>query len=181
MDEQNKEMEELEFRKSLEDFCGDMEQKHSTIRPAVGYYGTIRSSEEKNAMICWNKPEYDDTCGRWFESSGAHFACWRDAQAFQEADDMDMWEFHSEHPDICVRESFCEIEYGKVNGIIKNAHYLLIDYRGEKHRSFSFEISHVSKEELAEWEAAVMKWHATGEIKTAHFFCDSMHWAWKNN
>ena len=159
-----------------------MEEKYiNTIRPAVGYYSIIRSSEYESAMIRWHEPEYDENCDRWFEYSGCGFASWRDCQAFQEADDMEMWEFRAEHPDICVRESFCEIEYGKQEGVIKRVHYLLIEYAGERHRSFSFELCHISKEDLTEWEAAVKNWHADGELKTANFFCDSMHWAWQKN
>lgn len=153
----------------------------NTLRPAVGYYSIIRSSEDEGAMIHWNKPEYDENCNRWFESCGCGFACWRDGQALQEADDMEVWEFHLENPDICVRESYCEIEYGKKDNIIKNVNFLLLDYCGKRNRSFSFEISNVSKEELMEWEAAVRNWHATGDLQTEHFYCSSMHWNWSDN
>ena len=177
-----KDMEMEEFQRSLDEFCAGTEETYvSPFRPDVGRYRIIRSSEDENAMLYWNMPEFDKSCGRWFESCGCGFCSWRDCQAFQEADDMEMAMFHADHPDICVRESFCEIKYGETHEIIENISYLLIDYRGTKHRSFSFDINHVSKDELTEWEAAVRNWHATGEVKTEHFACHSMHWAWREN
>ena len=105
---------------------------NNIIRPAVGRYSIIRSSEDENAMIRWNTPEFDNSCGRWFESCGCGFASWRDAKYLQETDDLEMEVFRENHPDICVKESFCELEYGKDPEIIESAWIFLAEYDGRR-------------------------------------------------
>lgn len=149
------------------------------IRPAVGCYSIIRSSEDPNAMIHWNTPEFDSTCGRWFESCGCAFASWRDAKYLQETDDLEMEEFRNERPNVCVKESFCEIEYGKDIDMIEHAWILLVEYNGKKHRKFSCDVNNIPKSNWGVWERAIRNWHATNEFKTTHFSCYPCSGPWQ--
>ena len=177
-----KDLEMEEFLRSLEEFCaGEEDRPVYAVCPALGRYHVIRSSEDERAMIHWNKPEFEEGCGRWFERCGCGFSSWRDLESFQEADDIDMYRLRKKYPDICVRESYCEMAYGKEQGIMKRVSYILVERWGKRSRSFSFQLSDIAKDKVEAWEVAVESWHATGELKTAHFSSDSMHWAWRDN
>lgn len=152
---------------------------NNTIRPAVGYYSIIRSSEDKNAMIHWNTPEFDSSCDRWFESCGCGFASWRDGKYLQETDDLEMEVFREDHPNICVKESFCEIEYGKAPETIESAWIFLAEYDGRKSRCFSFTVENVTWRKWLVWERAIRDWHATGEFKTTQFSCYPCSGPWE--
>jgi hypothetical protein len=154
---------------------------NNTIRPAVGRYSIIRSSENKKAMIHWNAPKFDSKCGRWFESCGYDFASWRDAKYLQEADDLELESFREKHPDIRVKESYCEIEYGKQTDMIEHAWIFLVEYNGSKNRSFCFNVDHVTKHKWLVWERAIRDWHATGEFKTTQFSCYPCSGPWQEN
>ena len=132
-------------------------------------------------MIRWNDPEFDHKCGRWFESCGYGFVSWRDAKYLQEADDLEMDRFRQEHPDVCVKESFCEIEYGQDTETIESAWIFLVEYNGRKHRDFSFNVSNVTKRKWMVWERAIRDWHATGEFKTTQFSCYPCCGPWKEH
>lgn len=144
---------------------------NNIFRPAVGYYCITRSSEDKNAMIYWNTPEFDSSCGRWFESCGCSFASWRDAKYLQETDDLEMEVFRENHPNISVKESLYEIEYGKEPETVESAWIFLAEYDGRKSRCFSFTVENVTRRKWLVWERAVRDWHATGEFKTTQFSC----------
>ena len=149
------------------------------IRPTVGRYRITRSSEDENAMIYWNKPEFDSSCGRWFESCGCDFATWRDAKYLQEADELEMEVFRHEHPDICVKESVCELEYGKDSETVANAWIFLAEYDGRKSRCFSFTVENITWSKWLVWERAVRDWHATGKFKTTQFSCYPCSGLWE--
>ena len=142
---------------------------NNIIRPAVGRYSIIRSSEDENAMINWNTPEFDSSCGRWFESCGCGFATWRDAKYLQEADDWEMEVFRQEHPDICVKDT----------ETIESAWIFLAEYDGRKFRCFSFTVENVTWRKWLVWERAVRDWHATSEFKTTQFSCYPCSGPWE--
>ena len=148
---------------------------------AIGYYNIIRSSEEKNAMVHRSTAKYDSKCGRWFESLGCDFSSWRSAKYELEADDLAIESFREKHPDMRVKESFCEVEYGKDADIIEHAYISLSEYNGNKNRSFRFSVDNVTKHTWMAWERAVRDWHATGELKTIQFSCRPCSGPWEEN
>ena len=152
-----------------------------TIRLEVGCYRIIRSSESKNAMIHWNKPEYNEQSGRWYESCGCGFTSWRDAKYLQEADDLEMEEFRHAHPNAHVRESFMEVEYGTGYYDISRVWIFFSEYDGGKIRSNTLNLFDIAKEDLEVWLAAVWNWHDTGEFKTEHFSCYPCSGPWIEN
>ena len=154
---------------------------NSKILRDVGKYQVIRSSETKDAMICWNTPQFNAEHGRWYETCGGGFASWVDVKYMQETDDLEMEEFRSEHPDLRVRESFLEVEYGDGYYSIAKIWAFLAEYDGRKSRSFAFDLKDLGQEDLEVCTAAIWNWHDTGELKTAHMECYPCCGPWEEN
>jgi hypothetical protein len=88
-------------------------KKENVFKKELGKYVNIRSSESPEMMICWNTPEYDADCGRWFESNGCSYYSDEHAKDMQNADSLDMLQMRRRHPELSVKETFCEITYLK--------------------------------------------------------------------
>lgn len=139
------------------------------MAPSVGSYSIIRSSRSKRGMIYWNRPEFDSSCGRWFESCGCHFASWRDEEALMDADEMDMAYFHDANPKISCRESIYTIEFAKDSELIEEMWIILIDYVKGKCCKCSFRLKQIPKEKAKAADEAIWHWHRTGEVDATVF------------
>lgn len=153
--------------------------KNSIFQKAIGKYFYVRSSESEEAMICWNTPEYDKENGRWFESCGSSFCNYEDAKAMEETDDIEMELFRKDHPDICVKETFCEIIYDEDDRQRSEVYVILIEYDHGKSRSFSFTIEHADSNKVEEIVESIHNWHNTGELRIGDFssYCCSGAWS----
>lgn len=153
--------------------------KDSVFQKAIGKYFYVRSSESADALIYWNEPEYDEESGRWFESCGCSFCNYEDAKAMEETDDIEMELFRKDHPDICVKETFCEILYDENNRQRAEVYVILIEYDHGKSRLFSFTIEHADKQKVEEIVGSIHTWHNTDELRIGDFssYCCSGAWS----
>lgn len=135
----------------------------------AGRYCFTRSSETSEAMMLGDEAQFDLTCYRWFEYMGCGYAHWRDGKAFQEADDMDLYYFHKEHPAINCRESSYDLEYGNTRDEVAYASFLLMEYVDTRHRFFSFDTENITMAEAMKYVDAIEDWHRTGELNAGPY------------
>lgn len=145
----------------------------------AGRYGIIRSSLNSNAMIAGEDAEYNAEYSRWFEYRGCGYACEEDGWALEEQDDLEIADFHNNHPTIKCRETYFEMTYGNTREEIATAHFLLLEYSGKLHRDFSFDLTDVSVESVKECVDSVEAWHCTGELKMGNFSTRPCDGPWK--
>lgn len=146
----------------------------------AGRYGYIRSAEDSEAMMSGTEARFDSDHNRWFEYMGCGYACGRDGQALQEADDYDLYYFHKDHPKINCKESFHDLEYGNTRNEVAYAYFLLMEYVGNKHRTFSFHLENITMQEAKEYIAAVESWHCTGELNIGPFSSCPCYGHWED-
>ena len=143
--------------------------ENNEVMKDIGSYRFIRSAQDKNAMIGWNELTYDNEYKRWFESTGYGFCDWDDASAFQEADEIEMIDFRSAHPECAVRESFWQIICGEDDVVAERALFVLEEYESGEHHAYDYIVDDIPLEELERWKKAVYDWHITGVLKMGAF------------
>ena len=148
------------------------------VVPAVGRYYFIRSSENKEAVMCWQEPEYSEEYKRWFESVGCGFASADDGDALIETDDLSMNMYAADFREDQYKESFCEMYYERSEVLFAEILVVLMEYDNKKSRSFSFEIKHADKKKIDEIEEAIYRWHGTGTLSFGDFVSDHCCGAW---
>ncbi len=188
-------MTEEEFQKQLEEFVREwneyrgitdsetesecQEEENLAGNPyGAGFYTYIRSAENSDWMMMGADARFDADSNTWFEYMGGGYACWRDGKALQEADELDMDDFHSEHPEMKCRESFFDLEYGETRDDITDGLFILAEYDGAKHRSFSFNLKDVTLTQAKEYVALVEAWHTTGELHLGPLSCNPCQGPW---
>ena len=145
-----------------------------------GKYFIIRSSESKEAIGCWGEPEFEEEGGRWYESCGCGFACYRDGAALQEMDDLNVETFNNEHPGIVVKETFCELVYNDSEGRTSDVEVILVERNNGKNRSFSFTIEHADKRRIDEILEGIRGWHSDGYLRIGDFISYGCCGAWRD-
>ena len=130
----------------------------------AGRYCWTRSSEDPKAMMRGKRADFNSKVGRWFESMGCGYACWRDGKYFQEEDIMSIDDFHDSHPNITCRESCYDLEYGDTEDDVRYAWFYLEEYEGKKHRTFDISMLDIPMSTAEEYIAAIEEWHRTGEF-----------------
>ena len=137
---------------------------NSLQKADIGKYFYIRSSENEEAMLRWGSLEYDVESSRWFEFSGFGYCDFRDAKAMQEANDIEIEDFRIAHPDICVRETFCDMVFD--DAVAKTAQILavFVDYEKDRTRSCSLRIEHADAQKINRLMDKIRDWHITGEL-----------------
>ena len=146
-----------------------VEKKKSGNPQGAGMYCIIRSSEDSGAMWLGDRAEFNVECGRWFEYMGCGYGCWRDGKYLQEADDMDLYYFHRDHPEIKCREAMYDFQYGDTRDDVSYAFVFLAEYEEKRVRTFSYSLDDISREEMNLHIEAIKKWHATGELNVGPY------------
>lgn len=183
-------MSDEEFKKQLEELFGDDlldadeecpyedEEVASGNPHGAGFYNYIRSAEDSDWMMMGEEARFDADSNTWFEYMGCGFACERDGIGLQEADEIDMYLFHKEHPQMKCRETFFEFVYGNTRDEVSCGLFVLTEYDGAKHRSFSFNLKDISLAQAKEYVALVEEWHATGELHLGPLSCRPCQGPW---
>lgn len=147
----------------------------------AGRYRYSRSSEDCEAMLLGDDAEFNGKYNRWFEYMGCGYACSRDGQAMMEADEIDMWDFHTENPQVNCREGFFDLEYGDTDKDVAFAFIYLTEYEAGKHRSFSFSLADISMSEMEKYIAAIETWHGTGKFNIGQYHGIPAYDSWDKN
>lgn len=138
-------------------------KKENVFKKELGKYVNIRSSESAEMMICWNTPEYDADCGRWFESNGCSYYSDEHAKDMQNADSLDMLQMRRRHPELSVKETFCEITYLK--GKQRAEVYVVFnEYKKGRMRTFTVVLDDANEKETEEMINTICTWHKRDEL-----------------
>jgi hypothetical protein len=184
-----------EFQKQLEEFVREWNEYHGITQAesdaqwqededlagnpyGAGFYTFIRSAEDSAWMMMGDEARFDSASNTWFEYMGCGYACERDGIGLQEADEIDMYHFHKEHPQMKCRETFFDLVYGRTRDEVALGLFVLTEYDGAKSRSFSFDLKDVTLAQAKEYVALVEAWHATGELCLGPLKCNPCQGPW---
>ena len=147
----------------------------------AGGFGFIRSATSKKSLVYKEIAEYNRSCNRWFEYIASGFSCSADSDYEDDWYALDREAFDRKHPRIIYKEAYYRYTYGNSREEITEALILLIEKNKEKHRTFSFNLENITKQEFQKYFEAIEKWHCTGELNIGPYSGAPAYGPWRSH